>query len=382
MVAVIAAKGRTSAGRLHVADIFISYTSSDRDWAFWIGHELKALGHTPRIDEWEISGGGNIMVWMLERHHAADRVLCVVSSEYLTKPYSSLENTAAQWAAVKDRPNFLLPVFIEPCEAPTLLAPLKRCDLYDITEEDARTRLKTFLEPAAPPARVGFPGGAKASSAQTTAQLGPRFPGKAPSANVPQTTLSNVSISVPLHFMGRGGELAKIEKALAKKLKGRVSIVVLHGMRGVGKTTLATAYAEKHRDDYRATWWIRAQADSTTHADLVELGVRLGWVAADEKEEPALNAVTERLRHEGEGILLIFDNAINANALKPYLPRGGAARILVTSNAHAWRGVAVPVEIRQWPKKIGADYLVARTGHAAERSAAEALSEALGGQSA
>src|SRR5208283_3791678 len=32
-----------------------------------------------------------------------------------------------------------------------------------------------------------------------------------------------------------------------------------------------------------------------------------------------------------------------------------------------------------WPKEIGADYLIARTGRTAERAAAEALSEALGG---
>jgi hypothetical protein len=61
--------------------------------------------------------------------------------------------------------------------------------------------------------------------------------------------------------------------------------------------------------DYRATWWIRAQSEPTMRADLTALGVRLGWVPPDEKEEPALAAVMERLRHEGEGILLIFDNA-------------------------------------------------------------------------
>ena len=108
-------------------------------------------------------------------------------------------------------------------------------------------------------------------------------------------------------------------------------------------------------------------------ADLVALGVRLGWVAADDKEEPALAAVMERLRHEGEGILLIFDNAIDADALRPYLPRGGRAHVLVTSNAHAWRGVAEPVEIRLWPKEIGADYLIARTGREGEREAAVGL---------
>ncbi len=39
----------------------------------------------------------------------------------------------------------------------------------------------------------------------------------------------------------------------------------------------------------------------------------------------------------------------------------------------------MPIEIRFWPSSIGADYLLARTGGADERDAAEALSEALGG---
>jgi tetratricopeptide (TPR) repeat protein len=89
--------------------------------------------------------------------------------------------------------------------------------------------------------------------------------------------------------------------------------------------------------------------------------------------------VIERLRHERERILLIFDNAIDADAVRLYLPRGGATEVLVTSTAHAWRGVAAPVEIRLWPKEVGADYLIMRTGREKERAAAEALSEALGG---
>jgi hypothetical protein len=94
-------------------------------------------------------------------------------------------------------------------------------------------------------------------------------------------------------------------------------------------------------------------------ADLASLGVRLGWVGPDEKEEPALAAVRERLRGEGEGLLLIYDNAIDAASLRPYLPPSGAARALATSNSPAWRGVATLVEIRVWPKEIGANYLIA-----------------------
>ena len=70
----------------------------------------------------------------------------------------------------------------------------------------------------------------------------------------------------------------------------------------------------------------------------------------------------ERLRHEGAGVLLIYDNAVDANALKPFLPPGGQVHALVTSNAHAWRGVAAPIEVRLWPKEVGADDLIARTG--------------------
>jgi hypothetical protein len=203
----------------------------------------------------------------------------------------------------------------------------------------------------------------------------PRIPAPAIDKSTPA---SNIPIRVPTHFMGRDDALAAIETAL-NRYEGRVAITALHGLRGLGKTTLAAAYAERHRGDYRATWWVRAQAETTMRADLVALGIRLKWVDADAKEEPAVVAVMERLRHEGEGILLIFDNAIDADALKPYLPRGGTANVLVTSNAPAWRGVAEPVEIRLWPKEIGADYLIARTGREAERAAAEALSEVLGG---
>jgi hypothetical protein len=56
-----------------MADIFVSYTSNDRDWAFWIGQELEKLGHVARVHEWEISGGGDIAKWMDERLTNADQ---------------------------------------------------------------------------------------------------------------------------------------------------------------------------------------------------------------------------------------------------------------------------------------------------------------------
>ena len=99
-----------------MADIFISYTSSDRDWAFWIAKELEGLGHTPQIHEFEVKGGDDIYKWMEERHDAADHVLCVVSDDYLKAPYSTLERNAALWQAASKRPGFVLLVAVKPCD--------------------------------------------------------------------------------------------------------------------------------------------------------------------------------------------------------------------------------------------------------------------------
>ncbi|HEY8129983.1 MAG TPA: DUF4062 domain-containing protein, partial [Hyphomicrobium sp.] len=189
---------------------------------------------------------------------------------------------------------------------------------------------------------------------------------------------SNIPIRVPEHFLGRDDSLAAIEAALAGK-EGRVAITALHGLRGVGKTTLAAAYALNKSADYRATWWLRAQTPDTLRADLVALGARLKWVGAEEKEEPALDIVMEKLKSDGEGLLLIFDNANNAEELRDFLPKSGAAKVLITSNDRRWRGVAQPVEIEVWPPAVGADFLIARTGREDERAEAERLSETLGG---
>jgi tetratricopeptide (TPR) repeat protein len=335
-----------------MADIFVSYTSSDRKWADWIANELKTLGHVPHVHDWEIKGSDDIYGWMEQHHDAADHVLCVISDDYLKAPYSMLERHAALWQAAKKRLGFVLLVAVKPCTLPTLSDHLRRCELFGVPEDAARLRFREFMSKRRAPTDIAFPGKVFA--------------------------VSNIPVRVPTHFMGRDDALEAIEAAL-KLDEGRVAITALHGLRGVGKTTLAAAYAERHRGEYRATWWIRAETQAGVRGDLVALGIRLGWVGEDAKEEPAVEAVMERLRHEGEGILLIFDNAVDANALKPYLPRGGVARVLVTSNAHAWRGVAAPIEIAVWSKDIGADYLIARTGLEAERIAAENLSEALGG---
>jgi tetratricopeptide (TPR) repeat protein len=338
-----------------MADIFVSYTKSDRDWAFWLGFELKELGHTPHIHEWEIQRSDSIVRWMIERHNAADHVLCVVSDEYLQATYSMQELDAALWKTFGGQRDFLLLVAVKPPKLPSLLDHWLRCELYGVPDEVKRERFRAFMQKR-------------------------EMPKTAPLLVKVLSAVTNID-KEPKNFFGRDEVFAEIDEAFAEaKQEGKqVPAAALYGLPGLGKSLLALTYADRHFRDYRATWSIKAHSESSMRIGLVGLGVRLQWVPPDEKEEPALRMVMDRLRQEGEGILLVFDDARNEAAIEPYLPPGGMARVLITSNTHDWSAIARPIEVRVWSPQTGANFLLARTNRKTDRAGAEQLSAALGG---
>lgn len=238
-----------------MAKIFVSYTRSDRDEAFWIGEELKKLGHTPLIHEWETKAGENFSTWMRESLDSADHVLLVVSDAYLKAPYSLWElDVAVKQAAGKRRSDFVLPVLIKQCRMPIpiIIDSLNRCNLAAVPKDAASLPFREFI-----------------------AKLGkPNPPNFIPDPFRETVAAANIPISKPRLFMGREDALAEIQASLERR-EG-VAITALHGMRGVGKTVLAAAYADLHRSDYRATWWIRP---SRTAVSLAAMTSRCQFIA-------------------------------------------------------------------------------------------------------
>jgi NB-ARC domain-containing protein len=184
---------------------------------------------------------------------------------------------------------------------------------------------------------------------------------------------------VPRLFMGRDDLLREIEDSL-KRNGGRVAVTALHGLRGVGKTTLAAAYAERQMSHYRVIWWVRAENESSLRDDLIALVRQLMRFEGSPSQQPsALGEIMEALGHEWGEVLVIFDNAIDTRSVKRYLPRVANVHTLITSNSDDWREIARPIELRPWSPEIGADFLIARTGRDNERVAAQSLSVELGG---
>ena len=130
-----------------VVKIFVSYTSSDKEWAHWIGWTLLKAGHEPFVHEWEIGAGENIPRWMEERLTQADRLLGVFSDSYCEALYSQSERWAAYWQDPAGRGGFLVPIEVRKVTKwPVFIEPLKRLTLFEYNEDEAAKQLLDFLK--------------------------------------------------------------------------------------------------------------------------------------------------------------------------------------------------------------------------------------------
>ena len=144
-------------------------------------------------------------------------------------------------------------------------------------------------------------------------------------------------------FVGRAEELARLDEALAGS--GQAVVQAVHGLGGVGKSTLAARWAAAHAAEYSLTWWITAATPADIDAGLADLAVAL---------QPALTGVLplEALREGAvqwlashSGWLVILDNVTDP-ADVALLARAPAGRYLITSRrASGWHGTAVPIRL-------------------------------------
>ena len=155
--------------------------------------------------------------------------------------------------------------------------------------------------------------------------------------------------------------------------------VVVCGMRGVGKSQLAAAYA---RDCEQAGWplvaWMDASSRNELVAGLAELAVEMGIDDGKGDPDAAACRCVNRL-NSGEGDrLLVFDNVEDFDDLTGLVPHGQGLRVLVTTTVaspgdSAGRLIAVGAFTR--PQSV--DFIRERTG-LEEADGPARLAEALG----
>lgn len=107
-------------------------------------------------------------------------------------------------------------------------------------------------------------------------------------------------------FVGRMDELARLDAALIGA--GGVVVAAVHGLGGIGKSTLAARYASTHAARYNPVWWITADSAPAVQTGLAGLAVGLQPGLAESLPLGALAQRAIAWLSAHPGWLLVLDN--------------------------------------------------------------------------
>ncbi|WLQ45186.1 tetratricopeptide repeat protein [Streptomyces laculatispora] len=186
-------------------------------------------------------------------------------------------------------------------------------------------------------------------------------------------------------FVGRDDALDLLRGLLAGA--GDVAVTqtgAVHGLGGIGKSTLALHYAIRYRDAYSLTWWINAESPESIEVGLSALTVRLCpyWARSATTDERMAWAVTWLQWHPDW--LLIFDNVEHPDQLRPYLGSLRGGHHLATSRkATGWHAIGPTLPLDLLGSEASADLLCSlaydrQTPTPEQRKEAEHLAAELG----
>ncbi|MEV4020352.1 FxSxx-COOH system tetratricopeptide repeat protein [Nonomuraea angiospora] len=148
----------------------------------------------------------------------------------------------------------------------------------------------------------------------------------------------------PPWLAGRDHTLAEVHARLTASPE-QPCLLAIHGLGGVGKTSLAVEYGHRYQHEYELVWQLPAEDSAVLSAALADLAAMLGMRQPGETADPVHQVHAVLAAHPGRW-LLIFDNAPDADAARTFLPPAGNGHVLVTSRSANWptrHGLELPV---------------------------------------
>jgi hypothetical protein len=180
----------------------------------------------------------------------------------------------------------------------------------------------------------------------------------------------------PVALAGREGLLAELDARLADAEGRGPRVVVLAGMGGAGKTSVAVEYAHRHMAEVEVCWQFAAEDPTVLAAEFAELAAQLGTREPLDVRDPVAS-VHAVLARAGTGWLVVFDNVTEQAAVQRFVPPAGPGRVLITTQNQHWPASQM-LDVPVLDEQVAARFLVNRTGDP-DQVAARELAAALGG---
>jgi tetratricopeptide (TPR) repeat protein len=347
-------------------DFFISYNKADRQWAEWIAWTLEEAGYFVVIQAWDFRPGGNFVLEMQRATVEAQKTIAVLSEDYLNSAFTQPEWAAAFAQDPTGVKGTLILVRVQSCHLSGMLTSIIYVDLLNLEAEEAQdTLLKALQERAKPPQKPQFPGSRERAIAESVV-----FPGQV-------QTLWMVPYPRNPQFTGREDVLQQLESVLLKdSMAALTQPQAIRGLGGIGKTQTAVEYAYRHRNDYDAVFWVRAELQEELMAGFGEIAKVLQLPQQDEQNQSLIIAAVKEWLKTHERWLLIVDNADDLTVAREFLPSSAQGHVLLTTRAAATGQIAQAVELKKMSHHDGALFLLRRAKRIADQGEWETATEA------
>ncbi|MBV9231456.1 MAG: tetratricopeptide repeat protein [Chloroflexi bacterium] len=195
----------------------------------------------------------------------------------------------------------------------------------------------------------------------TSEELGFVSPGEMPqTASEQVSALWNVPHRRNPFFTGREEVLARLAALLGDRKATALTQVAASGLGGIGKTQTAIEYAYRHRHEYEAVLWVRADTPENCVSSLAALVQVLNLPEQEDADQERLVQAVTRWLKTHTNWLLILDNVEDVIHTAQMFSFDGPGHVLLTTRAQATGTVAQRLDLEQMTPEEGALFLLRR----------------------